>query len=204
MHLMMKFSHIGGPGISIHSHHPFRFTISEFSCIQDISEQSIHYFLLYRIFSRNRTFLLRQPKIAYTNSCHRFCKFCSAAFTDHFPEIFPLFGIVAILPQHYPVTKISKPETTSHKMLQHMNQQIKSLPRDFICIDFQSLKIDPLTMLTAFLLQLFQRLIQMSFLKIIRPCGMKLHHFFLLRIQDNMMVGMPSFRRMKSIGFQNL
>ena len=89
-------------------------------------------------------------------------------------------------------------------MLQHMNHQIKSLPCSFICIDFQSLKINPLTMLTAFFLQLFQGLIQMLFLEFIRPCGMKFHHFFLRRIQDNMMVGMPFFRRMKSIGFQNL
>ena len=85
-----------------------------------------------------------------------------------------------------------------------MNHQIKSLPCRFICIDFQSLKINQMAMVTAFLLQPFQWLIQMLVLKIICPCGVQFHYFILPGIQNNMMIGMPFPGRVETIGFQNL
>ena len=109
-----------------------------------------------------------------------------------------------MLPQHDPVAKISEAKAASHKMQQHMHQEIKALPSRIVCIDLNALTIYKAAVLIAFLLQIFYILIQMLFLKAFRPRCMNFHHFLLLRGQNHMVVGMPFFRQMKSIGAQNL
>ena len=71
VHLMMKFSHIGCPRISIHANHARCLTVAKFSGIQYISKQHFHRFRIYMLFIGNVTFRPIQPKIFHTDGRQR-------------------------------------------------------------------------------------------------------------------------------------
>ena len=150
MHLMMKFSHIGCPRISIHANHAGSLTVAKFSGIQNISKQHFHRFRIYMLFIGNGTFRPIQPKIFHTDGRQRSRKLFRPAFHSHFPEIPARFRLITVIPQHDPVAKISQAKSASHKMRQHMDHQIKCMPRCFVCVHLKALNVRKMTMVHAF------------------------------------------------------